>query len=45
VRRLLFLVSAVVLVDTMFYAAIVPLLPEYRGDLGLSKSAAGGLTA
>ena len=44
-RRLLFLVSAVVLVDTMFYAAIVPLLPEYRGDLGLSKSAAGGLTA
>jgi MFS family permease len=45
VRRLLFLVSAVVLVDTMFYAAIVPLLPECRGDLGLSKSAAGGLTA
>ncbi len=44
-RRLLLLVSAVVLVDTMFYAAIVPLLPEYRDDLGLSKSAAGGLTA
>ena len=45
VRRLLLLVSAVVLVDTMFYAAIVPLLPEYRDDLGLSKAAAGGLTA
>ena len=44
-RRLVLLVSAVVLVDTMFYAAIVPLLPEYRDDLGLSKSAAGGLTA
>lgn len=44
-RRLVILVSAVVLVDTMFYAAIAPLLPEYRDDLGLSKSAAGGLTA
>lgn len=44
-RRLLLLVCAVVLVDTMFYAAIVPLLPEYRDELGLSKAAAGGLTA
>jgi len=45
VRRLLLLVSAVVLVDMTFYAAIAPLLPQYQDDLGLSKSAAGGLTA
>jgi MFS family permease len=41
VRRLLFLVGAVVLVDTMFYAALTPLLPHYVDDLGLSKSGAG----
>jgi MFS family permease len=29
----------------MFYAAIVPLLPEYRAELGLSKTAAGVLSA
>src|SRR5688500_430531 len=28
----------------MFYAAITPLLPTYRDDLGLSKSAAGILS-
>ena len=44
-RRLLLLVSAVVLVDTMFYAAITPLLPRYAEELDLSKSAAGVLTA
>ena len=44
-RRLLLLVSAVVLVDTMFYAALAPVLPEYRDEYGLSKSAAGVLTA
>jgi MFS family permease len=44
-RRLFPLVAAVVLVDTMFLAAIVPLLPEYANDLGLSKSAAGVLSA
>jgi len=44
-NRLLVLVSAVVLVDTMFYAAIAPLLPQYADDLGLSKSAAGVLSA
>lgn len=43
--RLLWLVSAVILVDAMFFAAITPLLPEYVDDLGLSKSAAGILTA
>lgn len=37
--------SAIVLVDTMFYAAITPLLPHYSDELGLSKSAAGVLTA
>ena len=42
-RRLLFLVGAVVLVDTMFYAALTPLLPHYVDDLGLSKAGAGVL--
>jgi MFS family permease len=44
-RRLFLLVAAVVLVDTMFYAAITPLLPEYREVLGLSKTGAGVLSA
>lgn len=43
-RRVFLLVSAVVLVDTMFYAAITPLLPTYQDDLGLSKTAAGILS-
>jgi MFS family permease len=45
VRRLLPLAAVVVLVDTMFYAAISPLLPHYSSDLGLSKAAAGLLAA
>src|SRR5918996_111743 len=44
-RRLFALVATVVLVDTMFYAAIAPLLPHYVDELGLSKSAAGILSA
>jgi MFS family permease len=44
-RRLFFLVATVVLVDTMFYAAITPLLPEYVDELGLTKTAAGILSA
>ena len=44
-RRLFMLVAAVVLVDTAFYAAIAPLLPHYESELGLSKTAAGILTA
>jgi len=44
-RRLFPLVAGVILVDTMFYAAITPLLPEYADDLGLSKTAAGVLSA
>jgi MFS family permease len=45
VRRLLALVGAIVLVDTIFYAALTPLLPRYADELGLSKSGAGLLTA
>ena len=44
-RRLFLLVSAVVLVDTMFFAAVAPLLPSFKDELGLSKTAAGVLTA
>ena len=44
-RRLLLLASAVVFVDTAFYAAITPLLPSYVDDLDLTKSAAGILSA
>jgi MFS family permease len=45
VRRLLVLVSAIMLVDTMFFAALTPLLPHYVEELGLSKAGAGVLTA
>jgi len=45
VRRLVLLISAVVLVDTMFYAVVAPLLPHYTDELGLSKTAAGVLGA
>ena len=44
-RRLLALVSAVVLVDTMLYAALTPLLPEYVDEYDLSKGGAGLITA
>ena len=44
-RRLLVFVSAVVLVDTMLYAALTPLLPEYSDEYGLSKTGAGVLVA
>ena len=43
-RRLVLLVGAIVLVDTMFYAAITPLLPKLADDLDLGKNAAGVLT-
>jgi MFS family permease len=39
------MVAAVVLVDTMFYAAIAPLLPYYSHHFHLAKSQAGVLTA
>jgi MFS family permease len=44
-RRLFLLVAAVVLVDTMFFAAVAPLLPHFKEELDLSKTAAGVLTA
>src|SRR5918998_1520568 len=44
-RSLFPLVAAVVLVDTMFFAAVAPLLPHYSDELGLSKTAAGMLAA
>ena len=44
-RRLLGLVCAIVLVDTMLYAALVPLLPGYADEYELSKTGAGLLVA
>jgi MFS family permease len=44
-RRLVLVVGAVVFVDTMFYAAIVPLLPGLAHSLHLSKLSAGVMTA
>jgi MFS family permease len=44
-RRLLLLGSIVVFLDVVFYAAITPLLPDYADELGLSKAAAGVLSA
>jgi MFS family permease len=43
--RLFPLIAAVILVDSVFYSAITPLLPEYSEDLDLSKSGAGLLSA
>ncbi len=43
--RLLLLVGAIVFVDTMFFAALTPLLPHYVDELGLSKAGAGLLAA
>jgi MFS family permease len=43
VRRLLFLVGGVVFVDTMFFAALTPLLPDYADKYDLSKAGAGVL--
>ena len=44
-RRLLLLTGAIVLVDTMFFAALTPLLPHYVDELGLTKAGAGVLQA
>jgi MFS family permease len=44
-RRLVAFVCVVVFVDTMFYAAITPLLPTLKDQYDLSKSAAGILAA
>ena len=45
VRRLLFLTSAVVFFDTLFFAALTPLLPHYAHSLHLSATGAGVLAA
>ena len=44
-RRLLFLTGAIILVDTLFFAALTPLLPHYADTLGLGKAGAGVLAA
>lgn len=44
-RALVSVIGAVVLVDTMFYAVIAPLLPALAHELHLSKLSAGVLTA
>ena len=43
--RLLGLVCALVGLDTVFFSALTPLLPHYTAAAGLSKAAAGVLTA
>jgi MFS family permease len=45
VRRLLLLVGAMVFVDTVFFTALTPLLPEYAEELDLSKAGVGVLAA
>src|SRR5229473_1471184 len=44
-RRLLYLTGAIILVDTLFFAALTPLLPHYAHSLGLGKAGAGVLAA
>jgi MFS family permease len=44
-RRLVLVIGAIVFVDTMFYAAIAPLLPSLASQFGLSKLSAGVMTA
>jgi MFS family permease len=43
-RRLLVLVCAVVMVETLFFAALTPLLPELAREFGLSKTGVGVLS-
>jgi MFS family permease len=45
IRRLVLVVGAVVFLDTLFYAVIVPLLPQLTHELRLSKLSAGLMTA
>jgi MFS family permease len=44
-QRLLLLTSAVVFVDTLFFAALTPLLPHFAEELSLGKTGAGVLAA
>jgi predicted MFS family arabinose efflux permease len=41
----LLLVASIVMVDTLFFAALTPLLPHYADELGLGKAGAGILAA
>jgi MFS family permease len=45
VRRILLLASIVVFFDTLFYAALTPLLPHYAHEFALGKTGAGVLAA
>jgi predicted MFS family arabinose efflux permease len=45
VRRVLYFTSAVVFFDTLFFAALTPLLPHYAHTLALDKGGAGVLSA
>jgi MFS family permease len=45
VRRVLALAGSIVFVDTLFFAALTPLLPELAGRFDLSKVGAGLLAA
>lgn len=40
-RRLIVLVSVIVFADTMLFSAIIPLIPQFADDYGLSKLQAG----
>ncbi|MGF1472638.1 MAG: MFS transporter [Rubrobacteraceae bacterium] len=42
-RRLLFLTCAIVLADTVFYGVLVPLVPYYAAEFGLTKGEVGVL--
>jgi MFS family permease len=44
-RRLLFLVGAIVLVESTFFSVLAPLLPRYAEEFDLSKAQAGALSA
>ncbi len=44
-RRLVLLLSSIVALDIMFFAALAPLLPHFATEYGLSKGAAGVLSA
>ncbi|MFN8160792.1 MAG: MFS transporter [Solirubrobacterales bacterium] len=44
-RRLFVLVGTMVLVENLFYSVLIPLLPFYVGELGLTKASAGTLSA
>lgn len=45
VRRLVLLTSSIVFFDTLFFAALTPLLPHYADTLDLDKTGAGILAA